>query len=758
MLKKIDYISKDYDRYLHLTGKSEFVDDMNIPSDTMYASVFYSSVAKGKIKNIDFKGADKLHNVFIFTAKDIPGENQIGGIIKDELLFAEDEVDFVGEPIGVLVAETREKAEEYSKKIEVEYEQLEPIITARESFLKNNFIMPPRIFESGDIVKGFKKCEYIFEDKVEFGGQEHLYLETQGAIALPLEGNNLKIISSTQNPTAVQRITASILGISNNNIEVDVLRLGGAFGGKEDQANAWAVIAGLAAYKLKKPVKLILERSDDIKLTGKRHPYSIDYRIGFAKDYKIIAYEVIFYQNAGAAADLSPAVLDRTLFHCNGSYFIPNLKATGYSCKTNLPPNTAFRGFGAPQGIFAIESAIFKSARKLRISPQKIQEINLLTEGKVFHYGQVAKNCTVKNCYDSITRKINISKKEKEISLFNTGNTEFRKGFYIMPLTFGISFTNTMMNQASALVNIYSDGSVSISTAAIEMGQGVNYKIRQVASEELGIDISKIRVETTNTSRIANTSPTAASSGADLNGNASRIACREILNRITKYYSDKQKSNKKLRVEFKKEQLFINGKKQEQHWKSVVTELLMNRISLSAHCSYATPKIKFDKIKNKGNPFSYHTYGAAYFEVTADISLGTFKLDEIVIIHDGGKVINKVIDTGQIEGALAQGIGMMTMEEIIYDEKGNLTTNSLSKYKVPDIYSMPDDINITFYQNNDFESGLKGSKAVGEPPLVYGIGAYFAIINAIGFNKEINYIFESPLTNERIFNYINREA
>lgn len=755
-MKEIEKISKHYDRYLHLVGKSEFVDDMTAPEGTMYASVFYSSVAKGKILNIDYCGVDKIDNVFIFTAKDIPGENQIGGIIKDELLFAEDEVHFAGEPIGVVIAETREKSIEYSKKIKIEYKQFEPIITAREAFIENSFIMPPRIFESGDIVRGFGKCEYIFEDKVEFGGQEHLYLETQGAIAIPQEGNNLKIISSTQNPTGVQKVTAAVLGISNNNIEVDVLRLGGAFGGKEDQGTAWAVIAGLAAYRLKKPVKLILERSDDIKVTGKRHPYSVDYKIGFSKDYRITAYEVIFYQNAGAAADLSPAVLDRTLFHCNGSYYIPNLKATGYSCKTNLPPNTAFRGFGAPQGIFAIESAIFKSAKKLGVSPGEIQEINLLTEGKKFHYGQSAKNCTVKNCYKAVARKINIKKKEKEISLFNAENKCFKKGYYIMPLTFGISFTNTMMNQASALVNIYYDGSVSISTAAIEMGQGVNLKIRQVASEEFGIDISKIKVETTNTTRIANTSPTAASSGADLNGNATKIACREVLNRMSEYYSKKLKKNKNLKVEFRKEQLFINGKKQGKDWKTAVAEMLMNRINLSAHCSYATPEINFDRKTNKGKPFSYHTYGAAYFEVTADVLLGTYKLDSIAIIHDGGKVINKVVDTGQIEGALVQGIGMMTMEEIIYNEQGVLITDSLSKYKIPDIYSIPDDISITFYKNDNFKSGLKGSKAVGEPPLIYGIGAFFAIINAINLNKEISYTLESPLTNERIFNYLNQ--
>jgi len=755
-LKEIDKISKYYDSYLHIAGKSEFVDDMNVPEGTMYASVFYSTVAKGKIREINYCGIDKIDNVYIYTYKDIPGENQIGGIIKDELLFAGDEVHFAGEPIGVVIAETREKAIDYSKKIKVEYERFEPVITAREAFQKNSFIMPPRIFESGDIINGFKKCKYVFEDKVEFGGQEHLYLETQGALAIPLEGNNLKIISSTQNPTAVQKITSAILGIPNNNIEVDVLRLGGAFGGKEDQGTAWAAIAGLAAYKLKKPVKLILERADDIRLTGKRHPYSVDYKIGFGKDYRIKAYEVVFYQNAGAAADLSPAVLDRTLFHCNGSYYIPNLKATGYSCKTNLPPNTAFRGFGAPQGIFAIESAIFKAAKKLVINPRKIQKKNLLTEGKIFHYGQPAKNCTVLNCFESVSRKINISKKEKEISLFNSVSVDIKKGLYIMPLSFGISFTNTMMNQASALVNIYSDGSVCISTAAIEMGQGVNFKIRQIASEEFGIDISKIRIETTNTSRIANTSPTAASSGADLNGNATRIACREILNRMMQYYSKKLKKSKKIKVEFIKEQLYLDGKKQGQDWKTSVTEMLINRISLSAHCSYATPEINFNRKTNKGKPFSYHTYGAAYFEVTADISLGTYKLENILIVHDGGKVINPLIDTGQIEGALVQGIGMMTMEEIIYNEQGILTTDSLSKYKIPDIYSIPDDIKIIFYKNDSFKSGLKGSKAVGEPPLIYGIGVYFAIINAISYNKEILYTLESPLTNERIFNYLNQ--
>jgi xanthine dehydrogenase large subunit len=433
------------------------------------------------------------------------------------------------------------------------------------------------------------------------------------------------------------------------------------------------------------------------------------------------------------------------------------LKATGYSCKTNLPPNTAFRGFGAPQGIFAIESAIFMAAQKLKIKPEVIQEINLLKDGNGFHYGQKAENCNVSKCWKNLKKNINYELKIKEISNFNRKNNELKKGYSLIPLTFGISFTNIQMNQASALVNVYSDGSVSVSTAAVEMGQGVNTKIRQVAAKTFGIDLSRIRIESTNTIRTANTSPTAASTGADMNGMATLNACNEIKNRIFDFYKSEYKISKKSELDFRDEILHINGKPAKKHWNEIICDVLSKRIGLSAHYHYTTPDIHFDKVKNKGKPFAYHTYGSAFIEILLNTVTGTFEISRIDIVHDTGNSINPLIDRGQIEGALLQGIGMMTLEEILYDEKGRLITDSLSKYKIPDIYFISGNININFLKDIKNRYGILGSKAVGEPPLIYGISSYFAVLNAILNNSTVKYKIESPMTNERTFRLLHNK-
>ncbi len=755
-MNRTENIKEFYDQCLHVRGESLFVDDFKLQGDALFASVFSSQVAFGKVKNIDFRGLDKREDVYVFTAKDIPGVNEIGGIVQDEKLFADGEVYYIGQPLGIVVTSSAELSSGLAKEILVEYEEFKPVLDAREAQKNNNLIIPARIFECGNTENAFKKSEHIIEDSIEFGSQEHLYLETQGAVAIPSEGDCIKIISSTQNPTAVQRVASQVLKIQQSNIEVDVLRLGGAFGGKEDQATAWAVMAALAAHKTKRPVKIILDRPDDIKMTGKRHPYSIDFKLGLDKKLKITAYEVTFYQNAGASADLSPAVLDRTLFHCNGSYFIPNLKATGYSCKTNLPPNTAFRGFGAPQGIFAIESAVYLAAKKLKVRPEQIQEVNLLKEDNKFHYGQKADDCNLIKCWKKLKKNIDYDLRVREISDYNKKSTGLIKGYSLIPLTFGISFTNTSMNQASALVNVYSDGSVNVSTAAVEMGQGVNTKIRRVAAKTFGIDILNIKVETTNTLRIANTSPTAASTGADLNGMAAFYACTEIKKRIFDFLREKDKLPEKSTLYFRNGILFIGGKNSGRTWSDIVKTLLYERVCLSAHYNYSTPKIYFDKIKNKGNPFAYHTYGSAYIEILLNPALGTFDITRVDIVHDIGNSVDETIDRGQIEGALMQGIGMMTLEEVLYDKKGKLMSDSLSKYKVPDIYSIPAELNIELLKDLKNKNGIMGSKAVGEPPLIYGISAYFSVLTAILEHRKTRFKIKSPMTNERIFAYLHQ--
>jgi xanthine dehydrogenase large subunit len=532
-------------------------------------------------------------------------------------------------------------------------------------------------------------------------------------------------------------------------VEVDTTRLGGGFGGKEDQATTWGVMCALAAHHLKCPVKYCLHRMEDMRMTGKRHPYSSDFRIGLNKDLKIIAYEATFYQNAGAAADLSPAVLERTLFHCTNTYFIPNVKATAYSCRTHLPPNTAFRGFGGPQGMFVIESAIAKAADELKISALEIQQRNLIQTGNEFPYGQKAESEAIA-CWIKADELYNFKKLQKEVADFNAKNTGFKKGVAVMPICFGISFTKTFMNQARSLVNVYTDGSVSVSTAAVEMGQGVNTKVLQVAAAVFSIDPAKVKVHSTNTYRIANTSPTAASAAADLNGKATLLACNEILKRLKQVAAEELKVSIDA-IEIKNEWVWINGKKTEMNWSKLALLTHMKRISLSELAHYTPPGIHFDLSKEKGHPFAYHVYGTAIITATIDCLRGIYEIDSVKVVHDFGSSMNRTVDLGQCEGGIVQGIGWMTMEELLYDQKGKLMSNALSTYKVPDIYSVPKEISIHFLDTDNDNLAIFKSKAVGEPPLMYGIGAFFALRNAIrAFNPHADIKFDAPMTPEKV--------
>ncbi len=743
---------KNYDTTRHVRGESMFADDFLLPEGTLFASVFDSSIAHGKILSIDVSEAYKYPGVKkIIIAKDIPGQNQIGGIIQDEPLLAENEVHFCGQPIAIVLAENLLIARAAKKRIKIEFEELTPITDPREAYAKGMLIIPPRIFSNGNVNEAWTRCDVIVDGTVETGAQEHLYLETQGAIAFPTEGNGIKIISSTQGPTATQRAACKVLGLPMHQVEVDVMRLGGGFGGKEDQANAWAAMAAVSAFVTKKPVKLILPRQEDMRMTGKRHPYSIDFKIGLTNEGKILAYEVTYFQNAGAAADLSTPILDRTLFHATNSYFVPNVKATGLCCRTNLPPNTAFRGFGGPQAMFAMEAAIYKAAKQMGIDASVIQEKNLLKEGDEFHYGQLAENSKARACWNEAKEKFKFGEIKKNVEIFNLENKLNKKGFACIPICFGISFTNTFMNQASALVHIYSDGSVGISTAAVEMGQGVNEKIRLVAAEIFSIDKSKIKIETTNTTRVANTSPTAASSAADLNGKATELACKNLVGRLVEFVKNEFGFSASNKIEFKDGLIFCDGNKVDLSWNELIQRAFFKRVNLSAHAHYAVPGIFFDKDKNKGNAFAYYSFGTAVVEVTVDCLRGTYVVDSVKAVHDFGKSFANVIDRGQAEGAIMQGIGWMTMEEVIYNSEGKLLTDALSTYKVPDIHSAPKEIEVHFLENSENPLGIFNSKAIGEPPLMYGIGTFFAIQNAMkAFRPEKEFQFFAPLTPEKV--------
>ena len=526
---------KHIDSHLHVRGESQYVDDVPPPPDMLHAAVFGSPKAHGIITRLATGAARAAPGVVaVLTAGDIPGVNRFGPIFEDEQLLVEREVCFIGHPIALVVARSAHQARQARELIEVEIDELPVVVDPREAFANGDLIHPPRTMALGDVAGAWAGCDVVVEGRCEIGGQEHLYLETQRARAVPREDGAMQVFSSTQGPAAVQHVTAAVLGRPMHKIEVDVKRLGGGFGGKEDQATHWAALAALAAAHLEAPVELVLNRLDDIRMTGKRHPYSADFRIGLTADGKIVAYEATFYQNSGAFADLSPPVLARTLFHGTNAYYIPNVKLTAAPCRTNLQPHTAFRGFGGPQGMYVIEAAINKAADAMGIEAAAIQRANLLRDGDVFHYGQVVERCRAEPTWDELVAAFGVDRIRQRVAEFNRRNFAVKKGCALMPVCFGISFTKSHLNQGNALVHVYSDGSVSVTTGGIEMGQGISSNVAAVVARTFGIDQRRVRVESTNTTRVANMSPSAASATTDLNGNAAIIAVETILEGMRK--------------------------------------------------------------------------------------------------------------------------------------------------------------------------------------------------------------------------------
>lgn len=746
---------KHFDAILHVRGKSQFTADLPEPEGTLYARVFTSPCAHGEIVSVNTEAAEKTEGVkAVLTASDIPGENQIGSILMDEPLFAEHEVHYIGQPVALILAASPACARKAASRITMEAKEKPSVSNPREAHRLGLLLAPPRTFSCGNPEEARKRCAHVITGTAETGGQEHLYLETQSALAVPGEDGTMKISSSTQGASYVQKITARVLGVPMHRIQVDVPRLGGAFGGKEDQATPWAVMAALGAWHTGRPVKLVLQRHQDMVCTGKRHPYESDFVIGLDESGKILSWEVDYYQNSGASSDLSTAIMERTLFHSTGSYFIPNVRATGYCCRTNLAPNTAFRGFGAPQAMFVIEAAIHRASSVTGIPVFEMQKRNLLKPGDSFPYGMKYPADEVRNSWDLCSEKFQLKKTIDKTAEFNLVNARMKKGVSMMPVCFGISFTTGFLNQASALVHVYTDGSASISTGAVEMGQGVNSRIRQVAAETLGIPVELTRVESTNTSRNANTSPTAASSGADMNGNAAILACREIKGRIISRAAEKLNCSQR-DLDIKNGFLTSGGVTTGTTWCELVKDTYEGRISLSSHAHYATPGLHFDRKTEKGEPFAYHVAGTALTEVTVDCLLGTYAVDRVRMIHHGGKLLNPLIDRGQLEGALVQGMGWVTMEELEWDgDSKRLLADTLATYKVPDINFTPE-MEVIFAEGETLPEnvGLKGSKAIGEPPFMYGIGSWFAIVNAMGKTGE----YKTPMTPERVLMTLRAE-
>ncbi|OHE67803.1 MAG: xanthine dehydrogenase, partial [Treponema sp. GWB1_62_6] len=659
----------------------------------------------------------------------------------------------IGEVVALVLAPDRALARRAAALVRVSGQDLPPVTDAREAFRKGDLLFPPRTIRSGDVEAAFRDAAFTAEGRVESGGQEHVYLETQAALATSEEGSRIRVVSSTQSPTAVQRGVSRTLGIPYGAVTVEAGRLGGGFGGKEDQATTWACLAALGAALTGKPVKISLRRREDLRLTGKRHPYSSDFRIALAADGTILGFQADYYQNSGACCDLSPAILGRTLFHATGAYRVGAVRVTGYMCRTNLPPFTAFRGFGGPQAFFVIESAIAAASAASGIPAEVIQRKNLLSEGDVLHYGQRADQCRTGIVWDLLVKAAGYPALRASIEKFNAENRLVRRGAWIVPVAFGISFTRIMMNQAGALVHVYQDGSVVANTAAVEMGQGVNRKILRVVERSLGLAPGLVTVERTSTAAVANTQPTAASTGSDLNGMAAFFACQEIKARLLAFAAGALGA-KAEELGISDSLLLRGGKPTGWDWKRLVAEALEARVDLSAHGYYATPGIFYDEAVERGSPFAYHVYGAGLVVAEVDLLRASYRVVSARIVHDGGASLDPLTDRGQIEGAFAQGLGWSLLEELRYGEDGNLLTDTLSTYKLPDGSFMDFPLDIEYLSDPPNPHAIHGSKAIGEPPLMYGIAGYFAVLDALRAARKDAPFFDLPMTQEKALTYL----
>lgn len=747
----------------HLTGEAVYINDMAV-DHLLHAHIISSPFANAKILNIDISKALEFEGIYaIITYKDIPGDNQMGPIFHDEPCLAVDRVEFVGQAIALIAADSLEIAREAAKLIKIEFEEMEAIIELETAIHKNKQLHPPRKIETGNISKGFENSQQKLEGTLITGGQEHWYLETQSAIAVPGEEKEIKVFSSTQHPSETQAIVAEVLGIPRNEVEVEIRRMGGAFGGKETQANHYAAWASLLAYHTKRPVKVHLNRDEDQIMTGKRHPFLNHYKAGFNNDGKINALDLELNINAGSSSDLTMAILERALFHVDNAYYIPNLKVVGKSWKTNLPSNTAFRGFGGPQGMILIEEIIDRIARHLGKDPVAIRKLNSYKETteNITHYDQLIINNRLDLLFDQILESSDYYKRRKSVADFNQQNEFYKKGLALSPVKFGISFTTSFLNQAGALVNIYQDGTLLVNHGGTEMGQGLHTKIIDIAALEFGIDRSRVKVNATNTSKIPNTSATAASSGTDLNGMAVKDAIRKLKKRLAKVALKEWMYREEYikEVVFENNMIYLDSQPEMVfNFDELIQKAYLGRTSLSATGFYRTPDIHFDRDKGKGKPFHYFAFGMSISEVMIDTLTGYMKLIRTDILHDAGKSINIAIDKGQIEGGFIQGLGWVTTEDLKYDAKGNLLNHSPDTYKIPGIADIPDDFRVEILKEVPNPTTIRQSKAVGEPPFMHAISVWLAIkdaISAVGNHKKEPEL-SVPATNEEILLSIER--
>ena len=761
-MKKQEYFSEKRihdSAYKHVSGFAEYTDDIKEPDSTLYGAIGWSKKAHAIIKKIDLKDVISSEGVVsVITFKDIPGRNDVGPVFDGDPIFVNNKVEFYGQPLFAVAAKSTESARKAVLKAKVYYKELKPIVTIKESLAKKKLLFKTRKIKRGNPSNALSKSKHRLKGNFTTGSQEHFYLEGQAAFAVPKEDNNMLVYSSTQHPSETQQIIAKMLNQKSNSITVLVRRIGGGFGGKETNFMT-ASICSLLAHKTKCPVKLRLDRDDDIIITGKRHEFFSDYEVGFSDKGEIKSVKLKLSSKCGMSPDLSLAINERALLHIDNAYFIPNLEVQNYLCKTNTSSSTAFRGFGGNQGMMAIENIIDNISRHLGKDPSEIRKINFYKKNSrnITHYGMKIEDNVINEIFNKLLKKSNYKKRYSEIKKFNLKNKYKKKGIAITPVKFGISFTTIHLNQAGALVHIYTDGSVHLNHGGIEMGQGTHTKIAQLVSKSFGIPYEKVQISSTNTSKVPNTSASAASSTTDLNGAAALDAVKKIKLNLKKFIKNKYKISVKNNVIYKNEKIFIG--KYIFKFNDIVQEAYLNRISLSSNGFYSTPKINFNKKKFYGRPFLYFCYGAAVTEVTIDTLTGENIISKVDILHDAGNAINPALELGQIEGGFVQGQGWLTMEEVNWKANGQITTFSPSTYKIPAVSDIPKKFKVEIYkEGKNKEEVANKAKTTGEPPLMLAMSVFFAIKDAIASTsnyKKIPYL-DAPATPEKILLSISR--
>jgi xanthine dehydrogenase large subunit len=745
--------------HLHVTGRADYTDDLPEPRDLLHLAVGMSEKPHAKVGNLDLTAVISSPGVVdVCVAADIAGDNNYGAIVADDPVFADGLVEYVGQPVFAVAATTVNDARVAASRAKIEYQELEAILDPLTAVEKGSFVLPTETLVRGDPDSALEDAPHRVRRRVLLGGQDQFYLEGHIAMAIHEEDGRLLVYSSTQHPDEVQSMVAHATDRQAKDVVVICRRMGGGFGGKESQAALIAIVAAVAADKTGRPCKLRLDRDDDMIMTGKRHDFVIDYDAGFDESGRILGIDFEFAARCGMSADLSGPVNDRTMFHCDNAYYLENVRIVSHRCKTNTVSNTAFRGFGGPQGMFAIEYVMDDIARTLGKDPLEIRRRNFYgkNERNVTQYLQTVEDNVIDEIFDKLVIDSEYEKRRAEIRKFNATSRVLRRGISITPVKFGISFTNTLLNQAGALVHVYKDGTVQLNHGGTEMGQGLYVKVAQVVADEFQIGIEQIRIMAADTSRVPNASATAASSGSDMNGKAAQKAAATIRARLTEFVA-RHFNVSEAEVEFRGGT--VRAGEQHLSFRELVQMAWADRVSLSATGFYKTPKINYDRATFSGRPFFYFAYGAAVTEVVVDMLTGENRVLRVDILHDCGDSLNPAIDLGQVEGGYVQGVGWLTSEELWWNEDGELGTHAPSTYKIPTCSDLAPDFRVELMINTrNREDTIYRSKAVGEPPLMLGLSAFYAIRDAIAENEVSAPDLQAPATPEAILRASNGAA